>query len=252
MLAKIMLAERFNPDFYEQLARIASLDVDGSVPAIAELEKRSQKAKDAAPEAEEGKSRAKLKVAATSSDVDDWEKSEWISRWAAIEPSLTNVDLRPYIFVTRDKRSSLMGQISSSHLEALVEKLMGPDLQVRAAATRKEILALAEIDAEGVFDSIRDRIVQTDEFADQPKGVTGLIELVKQRQVLQKRLVEFIQSLPTARLGMWAPAPWRECLKDTNHIQALDGILLGWSQQIENEPLKKAAERVRLFSSSKP
>lgn len=251
MLAKIMLAERFNPDFYEQLARIASLDADGLVPAIAELEKRSKNSKDATKEADEGKSRAKLKVVATSSDVDDWEKSEWINRWAAIEPSLTNVDLRPYIFVTRDKRSSLMGQIASSHLEALVEKLMGPELQVRAAATRKEILALAEIDAEGVFDSIRDRIVHADEFADQPKGVAGLIELVRQRQVLQKRLVEFIRSLPTTRLGMWAPAPWRECLKDTNHIQALDGILLGWSQQVENETLKKAAERVLRLSGGK-
>lgn len=248
ILAKIMLAERFNPDFYEQLARIASVEADGTVPAIAELEKRANKSKAAASEPEEGKSSAKLKAVARSGDVNDWEKSDWISNWAAIEPTLTGVDLRPYIFVTRDKRSSLMGQVAVGHLEALVDKLMGPPLQIRQAATKKEILGLAEVDAETVFDALRDQIIQADSFADQPKGVPGLIELVKQRPALQKRLVEFIRSLPTPKLGMWAPAPWHECLKDTAAIHGLEGILRGWSQQVENETLQKAAKRVLEFS----
>lgn len=248
LLAKIMLAERFHPDFYEQLARIASLEADGTVPAMAELEKRANKFKVASPEPEEGKSSAKLKAVARSGDVNDWEKSDWINNWAAIDPALTGVDLRPYIFVTRDKRSSLMGQVAVGHLEALVDKLMGPPLQIRQAVTKKEILGLAEVDAETVFDAIRDQIIQADSFADQPKGVAGLIELVKQRAALQKRLVEFIRSLPTSKLGMWAPAPWHESLKDTTAIQALEGILRGWSQQIENETLQKAAKRVLEFS----
>ena len=248
ILAKIMLAERFHPDFYEQLARIASLEADGTVPAIAELEKRANKSREATPEPVEGKSSAKLKAVARSGDVNDWEKSDWISNWAAIEPALSGVDLRPYIFVTRDKRSSLMGQVAVGHLEALVDKLMGPPLQIRQATTKKEILGLTEVDAETVFDALRDQIIQADSFADQPKGVPGLIELVKQRPALQKRLVEFIRSLPTPKLGMWAPAPWHECLKDTTAIQALEGILRGWGQQIENETLQKAAKRVLEFS----
>ncbi|MDN3219701.1 Qat anti-phage system ATPase QatA [Pseudomonas nunensis] len=248
ILAKIMLAERFHPDFYEQLARIASLDADGSVPAIAELEKRTKKSKGTASESEEGKGSGKLKAVASSGDVHDWEKSDWISNWAAIDPALTGVDLRPYIFVTRDKRSSLMGQVAVSHLEALVDKLMGPALQIRQAATKKDIVALAEVDAENVFDALRDRIIQADEYSNQPKGVPGLIELVKQRPALQKRLVEFVRSLPTPKLGMWAPAPWHESLKDTNAIQGLEGILRGWSQQVENETLQKASKRVLEFS----
>jgi predicted KAP-like P-loop ATPase len=248
ILAKIMLAERFHPDFYEQLARIASLDTDGTVPAIAELEKRTKKSKGTASESEEGKGSGKLKAVANSGDVHDWEKSDWISNWAAIDPALTGVDLRPYIFVTRDKRSSLMGQVAVSHLEALVDKLMGPALQIRQAATKKDIVALAEVDAENVFDALRDRIIQADEYSNQPKGVPGLIELVKQRPALQKRLVEFVRSLPTPKLGMWAPAPWHESLKDTNAIQGLEGILRGWSQQVENETLQKASKRVLEFS----
>jgi len=248
ILAKIMLAERFHPDFYEQLARIASLDAGGTVPAIAELEKRAKKSKGTDSEPNEGKGSGKLKAVANSGDVNDWEKSDWISKWAAIDPALTGVDLRPYIFVTRDKRSSLMGQVAVSHLEALVDKLMGPPLQIRQATTKKEIVGLAEVDAENVFDALRDQIIQADDFSDQPKGVAGLIELVKQRPALQKRLIEFIRSLPTSKLGMWAPAPWHECLKDTNAIQGLDAILRGWSQQIENENLQKAAKRVLVLS----
>ncbi|WP_017739334.1 Qat anti-phage system ATPase QatA [Pseudomonas sp. CBZ-4] len=248
ILAKIMLAERFHPDFYEQLARIASLDADGTVPAIAELEKRTKKSKGTASESDEGKGSGKLKAVANSGDVHDWEKSDWISNWAAIDPALIGVDLRPYIFVTRDKRSSLIGQVAVSHLEALVDKLMGPALQIRQAATKRDIVALAEVDAENVFDALRDRIIQADEYSNQPKGVPGLIELVKQRPALQKRLVEFVRSLPTPKLGMWAPAPWHESLKDTNAIQGLEGILRGWSQQVENETLQKAAKRVLEFS----
>jgi hypothetical protein len=108
--------------------------------------------------------------------------------------------------------------------------------------------SLAEIDAENVFDALRDRIIQADDYSDQPRGVAGLIELVKQRPALQKRLVEFVRSLPTPKLGMWAPAPWHECLKDSNAILGLEGILRGWSQQIENETLQKAAKRVLEFS----
>jgi predicted KAP-like P-loop ATPase len=248
ILAKIMLAERFHPDFYEQLARIASLDANGAIPAIAELEKRARKSRESTSEPDEGKSSGKPKAVATSGDVNDWEKSDWISNWAAIDPALSGVDLRPYIFVTRDKRSSLMGQVAVSHLEALVDKLMGPPLQFRQGATKKEIMGLAEVDAENVFDALRDQIIMADDFLDQPKGVAGLVELVKQRPALQKRLVEFVRSLPTTKLGMWAPAPWHECLKDTNAIQALEGILRGWSQQVENENLQKAANRVLAFS----
>lgn len=244
ILAKIMLAERFHPDFYEQLARIASLDADGTVPAIAELEKRAKRSKGSESEAEEGKGSGRLKAVANSGDVNDWEKSDWISNWAVIDPALAGVDLRPYIFVTRDKRSSLMGQVAVSHLEALVDKLMGPKLQVRQAATKRDILALAEIDAENVFDALRDRIILADDYSEQPKGILGLIDLVKQHPALQTRLVEFVRSLPTTKLGMWAPAPWHECLKDESAIRGLEGILEGWSQQIENEMLQKAAKRV--------
>ncbi len=38
VLAKVMLAERFAPDLYEQLSRLAATAANGKVPALAALE----------------------------------------------------------------------------------------------------------------------------------------------------------------------------------------------------------------------
>ena len=64
----------------------------------------------------------------------EWDKNEWAKGWAAIDPPLMGIDLRPYVFVTRDKRSSLGGLAAASHLEGLVEKLMGPHADGAGAA----------------------------------------------------------------------------------------------------------------------
>ena len=57
-----------------------------------------------------------------------------------IDPPLWDVDLRPYVFVTRDKRTSLGGFVTNSHLEQLVDVLMGSQMAVSGAAQEVEKL----------------------------------------------------------------------------------------------------------------
>ena len=50
------------------------------------------------------KKSAKPKHAPLPPEAEEWDKSEWVKGWAAIDPPLAHVYLRPYVFVTRDKR----------------------------------------------------------------------------------------------------------------------------------------------------
>ncbi|WP_028220995.1 Qat anti-phage system ATPase QatA [Paraburkholderia oxyphila] len=247
VLAKIMLAERFYPDFYEQIARLAASHPDGKPEAVRQFEEHVRNPAEQVDEEGEQSDAKKRKSSGfappqPAAEVAEWDKNQWARGWAVIEPSLSGVDLRPYVFVTRDKRSSLGGLVAASHLEALVEKLMGPTLMVRAA--QDEIAKLTAPESEEVFDAIRARIMQEDKFSSKPKGIDGLVQLVKVHQGLQRKVLEFMRELPVGKLGTWAPARWGECLTDTAVVNEFQTMLRTWSEQTENKPLQKAAEGI--------
>ncbi len=246
ILAKIMLAERFHPDFYEQIARLAAVARDGKPKALARFEDHIrnpvEREVDGRPVAKSAKKPTKPDIQPLPPEAEEWVKSEWASGWAAIDPPLADVDLRPYVFVTRDKRSSLGGLVAASHLEGLVEKLMGPRLAVRGAA--QEIGKLVGSEPEEVFQAIRGRILQEDSFATEPKGVPGLVALVEAHPALQRRLLGLVRELPVEKVGSWAAAAWGSCLTDTAVASEFQEVLRGWADQGINRTLKTAAQGV--------
>lgn len=248
VLAKIMLAERFYPDFYEQIARLAANHPDGQPEALRRFEDHvrapaSEEDDDEKPAAKGGRKAARSAPAPLPAEATEWEKNEWAKGWAAIDPPLTGVDLRPYVFVTRDKRSSLGGLAAASHLEGLVEKLMGPTMMVRGAIG--EIAKLTGPEPEEVFEAIRGRIFQEDNFAAKPKGADGLARLVEAHPALQRRLLEFIRELPVTKVGSWAASSWGACFTDTGIAAEYQTTLRSWAEQTENSILQKAAQGIR-------
>ncbi len=247
VLVKIMLAERFYPDFYEQIARLAANHPDGKPEAVRRFEEHVRapamaEEDDEKPVGKGGRKGARSTSAPLPPEALEWEKNEWAKGWAAIDPVLADVDLRPYVFVTRDKRSSLGGLAAASHLEGLVEKLMGPQLMVRGAAT--EIAKLTGPEPEEVFEAIRGRILQDDNFTAKPKGADGLMRLVEAHPALQRRLLEFIRELPANKIGTWAASSWGACFPDTGVAAEFQTILRAWAEQSENAVLQKAAQGI--------
>lgn len=253
VLAKIMLAERFYPDFYEQLARLAANAPDGKPDAIARFEAAIR---EPAPQTEdEDKPSAKGRRKTTRStpapmptEVEEWMKNEWAKTWASIDPPLSDQDLRPYVFVTRDKRSSLGGLAAASHLEALVEKLMGPTMMVRSASD--QVVKLTGPEPEEVFEAIRGRILQEDSFATKPKGIDGLTKLVEVHPALQRRLLDFVRELPVPKIGAWAVSSWGTCFPDAIMSGEFETLVQGWAEQSENTTLQTTARAVSQLSRS--
>ena len=247
VLAKVMLAERFYPDFYEHIARLAANDPNGQPDALRSFEQHVRRPSaddeyDDKPAGKGARRPARPAPPPLPAEAAEWDKNEWAKSWAAIDPPLAEVDLRPYVFVTRDKRSSLGGLAAASHLEGLVEKLLGPPLMVRGAAT--EIAKLSGPEPEEVFEAIRGRILQDDSFDTKPKGVDGLVRLVETHPTLQRRLLDFIRDLPVNKIKAWAAASWGVCFSDATIVAEFQAILRGWSEQSENTVLQTAAKGI--------
>lgn len=252
VLAKIMLAERFNPDFYEQIARMAASSPDGKPPAIEQFERnvRSQSDKQehgAKPKSKGAEKSSPIKSIDLAPEAEEWMSNDWALRWAAIDPPLANVDLRPYVFVTRDKRMSLGATIVASRFESLVEKLMGPPIMVSAASA--EIEKLTSQESQELFEIVRGRILQEDDFRTKPGGVDGLVLLVEKHPELQRKVVEFIRELPVPKLGPWVASSWSTCLSDSNLAADFETLARGWETQSENTVLQSAVRAMRKVQS---
>lgn len=237
VLGKLMLAERFQPDFYDHLAAEAMLAADGRVPLLAELE---------AEDREDGKADSKPKKEAKPSkaavrpdgDNEKWLSRDWLMKWAKIDPALKDVDLRPYVFVARDKRI-LASAAESSGLDALIESLSGGELAARAV--EPQVRGLAPGDAEQVFNALRERVLRAPNFATEPAGFTGLMLLAKNHPRHQSELLSLLESIDATSLGAWATRGWREILTEPGTPDRLRGILGKWAAQDENQLLKRSA-----------
>ena len=238
VLAKLMLAERFQPDFYEYLAGRAMVAENGRVRELAELETSTEGAN------ENKRSESKKKDARASSssapepETAKWFEREWLQRWLQIQPGLSETDLRPYVFVARDKRM-LAGAAELGGLESLMEKLMGPSMGVRMV--EPEVKSLTPADAAQVFAALREKVLASGSFTAEPKGFSGLSIVAKHHTLFQRELIGLVSGIDIKALGVWAVAGWNEFLTETSAREDLGRVLTQWATQDDNVLLKRAA-----------
>lgn len=116
VLAKLMLAERFLPRLFDQIAAAAAAAPDGKCPDLAELESAATSKEETKgrtkPEKVEDKGGAATKAApkleavksAEGALLGEWLSSPAIKAWAAVPTELGSEDLRPYLFVAKDRK----------------------------------------------------------------------------------------------------------------------------------------------------
>jgi predicted KAP-like P-loop ATPase len=250
VLAKLMLAERFIPRLFEQIAYTSAVHAKGLCEDIDALEKSL--ATDSAgekihnkAEVTHGKGYKADDAASTANEnavLTEWKSSQTIKDWARVIPFLGEIDLRPYLFVTKDKKD-YFGPVSVlGNLAAVVEKLFGGKMSVQAYET--ELKLLVQPEADKVFEAVRTKIMSSGSFVTMPSGVDGLIILVKAQPGLQGKLLDFLEGLPTSKCGPWVVHGWQEAIKDAGCITRLKDLLNVWSKVTNNPGLKAAADAV--------
>ncbi len=245
VLAKLMLAERFADSFFDELAKLAMQATAGKPRVLAALEGSSQPEKEAKKQKDAGEELSE----AERTILETWQKSEWVKSWAAIPPQLSNEDLRPYIFATRDKRAYFGGGTAASHLDALMDSLMRPALALKAS--EGQVAALNSSEAEQVFDALRTRITQTDDLKERPPGFDGLLLVAKSRPALQPKVVALLESLPVRKLGAWVLAGLTQSLTDGNARSQHQEWVKKLANQNENTALRSAASALGKLPGAK-
>lgn len=239
VLAKLMLAERFLPSLFDQIATVAVKHSLGRCIDLTELEKISV-ADNFSPPKLDKKSVAEVTPRAIESAIfSEWKASESILTWARVQPPLGEIDFRPYLFVTKDKKDYFGPASVLGHLSKVAEKLFGPKFTVQALES--ELKQLAQPEAEKIFEAIRTKIMSGDSFGTQPAGIDGLVVLVKAQPSLQGRLLDFLYALPSERCGAWVVGGWKGVLKDADVASRFDRLVDGWSKFTKNPMLQLAA-----------
>jgi hypothetical protein len=235
-----MLAERFIPRLFEQIASTSTADPKGVCQELSLLESAAteskakkldekRRAQDAEPGA--GEREGVLFV--------EWTSSQSILAWAKVEPSLANIDLRPYFFISKDKKDYFGPLSTLGHLSTVVERLLGPKLIVQRLEPELQRLVVSE--ATQVFEALRSRIMGGDEFETEPPGIAGITALVKAQPALQNTLLDFLESLPTDRCGAWVASGWQGAIVDQAALARLNRLLETWSKSAKNAALKTTA-----------
>ncbi|MBB5465957.1 hypothetical protein HDG32_002064 [Paraburkholderia sp. CI2] len=249
VLAKLMLAERFIPRLFEQIAFVSAIHPKGLCEDLEMLEKSL--AGDGASAKSDGKAVAgdarkgpKAMEAATSAPENavlaEWKSSDTVRDWARVQPLLSGIDLRPYLFVTKDKKD-YFGPVSVlGHLASVVEKLFGGKMMVQGYEA--ELKLLVQPEADKVFEAVRTKIMGTGAFETMPAGIDGLIVLVKAQPGLQSKLLDFLEALPNSKCGPWAVRGWQGVIKDAKCVGRLTALLTEWSKLTNNPALKTASE----------
>jgi hypothetical protein len=144
-----------------------------------------------------------------------------------LPPTLADVDLRPYLFVTKDRKDYFGAASVLGRLAAVVDKLLGPKLQVQGFENELKQLVLAE--AAQVFEELRGRIMGGDAFDTAPPGIDGIAVLVRAHPSLQTNLVDLLEVLPVDRCGPWPAGGWEGVIKEADSISRFEKLLEKWS-----------------------
>lgn len=254
VLAKLMLAERFLPRLFDQIAAAAAAAPDGKCPDLEALEAAAngkgddedtvKPAKTATGKGDEAAKVAPRPVASKAADsalLGEWLSSPAIKAWAAVPTKVGDEDLRPYLFVAKDRKDYFGAASVLGHLATVVEQLFGGKFAVQGL--EGDLKRLAPPEAAKVFEAVRGRIVGGDSFDTEPPVAVGLAILVKAHPALQGNLVDFLETLPQDRLGPWVCSGWEGTLKDTEPTQRFNRLLQQWGKD-GGAALKVAASGV--------
>ncbi|MCF1450148.1 NTPase KAP [Agrobacterium vitis] len=238
VLAKLMLAERFIPRLFDQIAAAAAAASDGKCADLASLEAAAKVKEDDKPKAKGAKTTGKeaegakpaLEVVKSTESalLGEWLSSPAIKAWAMVPTMIGDEDLRPYLFVAKDRKDYFGAASVLGNLAAVVEQLFGGKFAVQGLEA--DLKRLAPPEAAQVFEAVRGRIVGAGAFDTEPAGAAGLAVLIKAHPTLQGQLIDFLDALPRDRLGPWVCGGWEGVIKDGEAVQRYDRLLQAWGK----------------------
>ncbi len=250
ILAKMMLVEQYNNEFYKAIA--AELREDGTClafdgqPCCADkadelVKTNNESSNKTAPETEgteEQKQLYKTEKFASMLENED------LKVWMESEPLLSGIDLRPYFFACTEKEDYFFNSQEERLRELVFAVRSG---KFTTGSKDKDIRKLDASDALYIF-----KIVSSDAFTQDlsvsktPRIIEGIRLFVKNRTELQEELVDFLLTLPADKLGVWATGGWDGCIPRQSPVRPkLNSFFECIEKGTTNQIIKNAAASAR-------
>ena len=227
-LAKLMLAERFHSIFFNQIADSALKHADGFCPFIKMLETQEENIaekntpdKNNADDFEE-----KSDHYPENTVLEEWLNSDFIMDWSRLSPPLGTVDLRPYLFIARDKKDYWGMTTALGKLAPLAKKLCGAKIEI--ATLKTKLKQLTSDEARGLFEHLHTQILGSN-FQSKPLGVDGIIALVEAQPLLQEKLISLLERLPISKCGIWVIGGWNSAFQNKEILERFSILLNSWA-----------------------
>jgi hypothetical protein len=256
VLAKLMLLEYFRAESFKRLAEIQFIQ-DGTPHELRQMESAVQQhtGKTECIEEEKHATKTGTTKRATSTKTPDaesnklssefalWVSDPWLRDWLSMEPSLADVDLRPYFFFSRDNLGLLgtAGQRLSITARRVLDKIKSPSLALRGTGLR-EVKSLSEADANAVFEALVERAKREEDLGADNASLKPMIDMAQERPALLPQLLGAIKILPENSLPLWAPVNVQQVCKGNPEVEsAFRAILEGWTKSTINPLLSSAS-----------
>ena len=163
--------------------------------------------------------------------VKEWLVDEWLQRWLSLEPRLSDVDLRPYFYFSRDRLTSMTA--ATNQLTPDAQRALA-DLQGKGDIVRRQGMSLAKrlnpAEASSLFVILADRVSAQDSHRAKGDDLDSLLLLAKVRPELHPPLITRLGSLSEASLPSTLPLRLEETLPEPALSSLALELLVRWSQ----------------------
>lgn len=220
ILAKMMLVEYYESDFYKALPN--HLDSEGKWNEIPEI------LADIEAMAEDKK---------MIESKEQWYDLSRIWKWLTTEPGIMDKDLRPYYYACKEKIDYFSGATSKNDLSEIVDLLFRDEMTV--VGRIDDLKNLTNQEAEKVFEVIVQKIMERGQFETKPKGIDGVIVLVQNKTELRENLVNFMDTIPADKAGIWIIRGWdkaipKDCAERKGLERCLDKLKTSGTEIVKN------------------
>ncbi len=230
VLAKLMLLERFQSKKFDDLVEDVT-STDNGISSTIETDEQKK-------ETEKGDGKVSEKKTVDKQDL------EW-REWLSLEPVLNSVDLRPYIFISKEKA---IGFDASSLFPDNLQTLLGmlnsnSDIGLRSA--EKQLETIAPKDRILLFDKLEAESRAATDLKNIPAPIKGLLRIIKVDDSLELRMISLMVSFPSSELGPWAVAELGG-LKNEQAKEKLKALFETWAGQDSNKTLQSLAKNFKV------
>jgi len=264
-LAKLMLLEYFQTEAFRTLAELqASQEGKPRILNILEQEREliafksdESEVEGAKQESEEGSNikteeisqEQKPTIEISSLDDDEttllqaWKADEWIKNWLNLEPALSEIDLRPYFYFSRDNVTINVGTVRRMSPEAqrILAELLGESEVVRRGAIDR-LAGLSHIDVNSIFSSLADRFRNIDDQRIKESILKIMFDFVEERNEAVSQMIFFLNSIPETMIPIVAVVRVSALTVGNDEEKAVNNLLGVWSKNKINPILAKAAQ----------